>query len=164
MLECVLISRWIFNRGSAGGELQLFKVIGATDNGVFRVYDCKRVQLSLGRFGMFEWVDGLFTQEGGGLWAQFLHFTRPPCEPGSRAPELHMFRCVTYPPEIEHMVEHQALASTFSRSEARWVRRGSESSMEGWIWSSGDGQTYWSEERGWHRLIQAHGTHGKPRS
>ena len=152
-------SRWVFNRGPTS-SLNLFKVIGDTVDGAFYIYDCKNVPLRGEQLGAYTIQEGLYSTEGGGRWAQFLHLRRPPCEAKSQAPHLHMYRCLQVPEDVMNLITAQTFANLQGdRSERKWIRKGASSdNFDGWVWSNGDGW-YWTEKRGYHRLIRAHGEH-----
>ena len=158
---CSSADRWVFNRGTAD-RLDLFKVIGDTVDGTFYITDCKQVPLRGGQLGAYTVESGLFSTEGGGRWAQFFHLRRPPCEPGSQAPHLHMYRCLTLPPDVAELIKGQTFLHPFTgrsgRSEPRWAAKGDHDSWEGWVWSNGDGWM-WTMDRGWWKLIKPHGDH-----
>ena len=103
----------------------------------------------------------MWSNEGGGHWAQFLHLRRPPCEEGSQAPHLHMYRCLKVPEDVMALVSAQTFThlNAGDKSEPKWIHKGpSEQNWDGWVWSYVDG-SYWTEKRGIHRLIRAHGRH-----
>ena len=153
---CSSADRWVFNRGTAD-DLKLFKVIGDTVDGTFCMTDCKQVSLKGGQLGAYTVESGLFSTEGGGRWAQFLHLRRPPCEPGSQAPHLHMYRCLELPHDVAELIKNQTFLRPFGK-EPRWAARGSHDSDDGWVWSDGQGWM-WSKKNGWWKLIKPHGDH-----
>ena len=139
-------------------------MVGDTIEGEFCIVACVPVPLRGGQLGAYTVESGLFSTEGGGRWAQFLHLRRPPCEPGSRPPHLHMYRCVNLPPDVQALITAQIFVHPFagpggrSRSEPRWAAKGSNDSWAGWVWSNGDGWM-WTKKKGWWRLIKPHGNH-----
>ena len=142
---CSSADRWVFNRGTAD-DLKLYKVIGDTVEGTFCITDCKPVSLKGGQLGAYTVESGLFSTEGGGRWAQFLHLRRPPCEPGSQAPHLHMYRCLTAPCDFGTLVQ-TFLPPPFG-TQPRWTARGTNDSWDGWEWSEVDGWM-WTQKTGW---------------
>ena len=132
---CSSADRWVFNRGTAD-DLKLYKVIGDTVEGTFCITDCKPVSLKGGQLGAYTVESGLFSTEGNGRWAQFLHLRRPPCEPGSQAPHLHMYRCLELPHDVAELIKNQTFLRPFG-TEPRWASRGSDDSWDGWVWSDG---------------------------
>ena len=154
---CSSADRWVFNRGAAD-QLNLFKVIGDTVDGTFCITDCKQVPLKGGQLGAYSVEEGLFSTEGGGRWAQFLHLRRPPCEPGSKAPHLHMYRCLTLPHDVAELIKGQCFVRPFKGASGRWAAKGlNNDSWDGWVWSE-DGWM-WTEKKGWRKLIRPHGDH-----
>ena len=141
---CSSADRWVFNRGTAD-DLKLYKVIGDTVEGTFCMSNCKPVSLRGGQLGAYTVESGLFSTEGNGRWAQFLHLRRPPCNPESQAPHLHMYRCLTTPCDFGTLVQ------TFLRpfgTEPRWAARGTNDSWDGWEWSDVGGWM-WTQKTGW---------------
>ena len=153
---CSSADRWVFNRGTAD-DLQLFKVIGDTVDGTFCMTNCKQVSLKGGQLGAYTVESGLFSTEGNGRWAQFLHLRRPPCEPGSQAPHLHMYRCLTLPHDVADLIKKQTFIRPWG-TEPRWAAKGSMDNWDGWVWSDGDGWM-WTKKKGWWKLIKPHGDH-----
>ena len=143
---CSSADRWVFNRGTAD-DLKLYKVIGDTVEGTFCMTNCKPVSLKGGQLGAYTVESGLFSTEGNGRWAQFLHLRRPPCNPGSPAPHLHMYRCLRTPCDFGTLVHQTFLPPPFG-TQPRWTARGTNDSWDGWEWSDVDGWM-WTQETGW---------------
>ena len=142
---CSSADRWVFNRGTAD-DLKLYKVIGDTVEGTFCMSNCKPVSLRGGQLGAYTVESGLFSTEGNGRWAQFLHLRRPPCNPGSQAPHLHMYRCLTTPCDFGTLVQ-TFLPPPFG-TQPRWAASGTNDSWDGWEWSDVDGWM-WTQKTGW---------------